>query len=50
MSTDTTAPTLESISLSASSINVDNGETTITVTARFTDDLSGIYDGLMGME
>ena len=45
---DTTAPTLESISLSASSINVDNGETTITVTARFADDLSGVYDGTYG--
>ena len=48
MPTDTTAPTLESISLSASSINVDNGETTITVTAHFTDDLSGVYDGTYG--
>ena len=45
---DTTAPTLESISLSASSINVDNGETTITITGRFTDDLSGIFNGLLG--
>ena len=46
--TDITPPTLESISLSASSINVDNGETTITVTAHFTDDLSGVYDGTYG--
>ena len=42
---DTTPPTLEAISFSASSIDVDNGETAITVTARFTDDLSGIFDG-----
>ncbi len=45
---DTTAPTLQSLSLGATSIDVDNGETTITVTARFTDDLSGIFDGLSG--
>ena len=48
MSTDITPPRLESLSLSASSINVDNGETTITITAHFTDDLSGVYDGTFG--
>ena len=45
---DTTPPTLEWITFSASSIDVDNGETSITVTARFTDDLSGIFDGRLG--
>ena len=45
---DTAAPTLQSISLSATSINVDNGEATITVTAHFTDDLTGIFNRLSG--
>ena len=45
---DTAAPTLQSLSLSATSINVDNGEATITVTAHFTDDLTGIFNRLSG--
>jgi hypothetical protein len=36
---------LNSISLSTTSLNVGAGQTTLLVTARFTDDLSGIFDG-----
>src|SRR5262249_50184445 len=42
---DTTAPVLNSISLSSTSLNIGAGQTTLLVTARFTDDLSGIFDG-----
>ena len=42
---DTRSPALNSISLSTTSLNVGAGQTTLLVTANFTDDLSGIFDG-----
>ena len=42
---DTTPPVLDSISFSTTSLNVGAGQTTLLVTAHFTDDLSGIFDG-----
>src|SRR4051794_6851894 len=45
MASDTTAPSLISISLSAPSIDPQSGETTLVVTAQFADDVSGIFDG-----
>ena len=45
MTSDVTAPSLVSISTSSSVIDIDIGQTTVTVTARITDDLSGLFDG-----
>ena len=45
MTSDITAPTLDSLVLSDTSINIDNGEMSFVVTAHFTDDLSGVFDG-----
>jgi Ca2+-binding RTX toxin-like protein len=41
-SCDSTAPVLESMSLSRSSVNTSTGAQTITVTVRLTDDLTGV--------
>ena len=43
---DTTAPTLGSISLSTTSLNIGAGQTSLIVTAHLTDDLSGVFDGI----
>jgi Ca2+-binding RTX toxin-like protein len=45
MASDVTAPSLVSITTSSTLLDIDSGQTTITVTARFTDDLSGLFDG-----
>lgn len=42
---DATPPALASISISDSFIDIDAGERTIIVTARFTDNLAGLFDG-----
>lgn len=42
MPQDIVAPTLVSIALSDTLLDIENGETTVTVTARFTDDVSGV--------
>ena len=42
---DATAPVLHSISLDRTALNVGSGETTLLVTAHFSDDVSGIFDG-----
>src|SRR5580698_7767988 len=39
---DVTPPVLRSLTLSPTSINVTNGPQNVTVTARITDDLSGV--------
>jgi hypothetical protein len=44
MASDVQAPKLVSISSSSSVINIDGGQTTVTVTARLTDNLSGLFD------
>jgi hypothetical protein len=42
---DTTPPSLVSTTVSSSSLDIGAGETSLLVTAHFTDDLSGIFDG-----
>src|SRR3954466_14465362 len=42
---DTQVPTLTSLNLSSSTRNLASGQTSITVTAHFADDLSGVFDG-----
>lgn len=44
MPSDVTAPQILSVEIDRTSINLDNGETTVIVTARLSDDLSGIFD------
>src|SRR5438067_1872375 len=43
---DTTPPSLVSISISSSSLDIGAGDTSLLITAHFTDDLSGIFDGV----
>jgi Ca2+-binding RTX toxin-like protein len=44
--TDITLPVLQSISLSDTLVDIGANETTVLVTARLTDDVSGIFDGI----
>lgn len=46
MMSDTTAPVLHSVTLSQSTLNIGQGQTSVLVTARFSDDSSGIFDGV----
>src|SRR5262245_43920411 len=41
---DTHAPVLGSLNLSSPTLNLTKGPNTVTVTARFTDDVSGVFD------
>ena len=43
---DTVAPVLHSLSLDKTTLNVDTGQTTLLVTAHFSDNLSGLFDGI----
>src|SRR5215475_9687505 len=45
---DSTAPQLQSISLSTSQLNIGSGQTSLVVTAHLSDDISGLSDGIGG--
>ena len=47
---DATAPVLHSLSLDKTSLNIRSGQTTLLVTAHFSDNLSGIFDGFFANE
>ena len=44
MTSDITPPQILSVEIDRTSVNLDSGKTTIVVTARLVDDLSGIFD------
>ena len=45
---DIITPTLHSISLSTSQLNIGSGQTSLVVTAHLSDDISGLSDGIGG--
>ncbi len=45
MSSDITAPVLQSLYLSTNSADLSSGSVTLTATAKLTDDISGVFDG-----